>query len=104
MSLLIRFFRRSLRRWERRSSVTKRQLFVIITFILTVGLVLTQLVSVELRYPLVAGLALLTYLLSAFALREDLQTVEWLTLLTLPTLFTAAVGLFYFFFSVLWLS
>lgn len=91
-------------RWDRRFSLSKRQQFVMITFILAGGLMLTQLVPNELRYPMTAGLSVLTYLLSAFALRDDLHTVEWLTLLTLPTLFTAAVALFYFLLPARWLT
>lgn len=98
------FFRKYFRRWERRLTLSKRQQFVIITLILTVGLVVTQVVPGELRYPLVVTFSIATYFLSAFGLREDLTRVEWLTLLTLPTLFTAAVLLFYFLLPVRWLT
>ncbi len=97
-------FKKGFKRWDRRLTLTKRQQFVVVTLVLTVGLVLTQLVPAETRYPMVGLLALLSYLLSAFALREDLKGIEWLTLLTLPTLFTAAVGLFYFLLPVRWLT
>lgn len=96
--------RKYFRRWERRYSLSKRHQFVIITLILTVGLVVTQVVPVELRYPLVVTFSIAAYFLSAFGLREDLTAVEWLTLLTLPTLFTAAVLLFYFLLPVRWLT
>ena len=92
------------RRWERRVRLSKRQQFVVITLILTFGLVITQVVPGELRYPLVVTFSVATYFLSAFGLREDLTRVEWLTLLTLPTLFTAAVLLFYFLLPVRWLT
>ena len=91
-------------RWDRRFSLTKRQQFVGVTLLLSAGLMMTQLVSSDLRYPMTAVLALVTYLFSAFALREDLAGVEWLTLLTLPTLFTAAVAIFYFLLPVRWLT
>lgn len=96
--------RKYFRRWERRISLTKRQQFVVITCILTVGLMVTQVVPGELRYPLVVTFSLATYVLSAFGLRDDLTRIEWLTLLTLPTLFTAAVLLFYFLLPVRWLT
>lgn len=100
MHLIKKYFRR----WERRVTISKRQQFVAITVILTVGLVVTQVVPGELRYPLVITFSIATFFLSAFGLREDLTRVEWLTLLTLPTLFTAAVLLFYFLLPVRWLT
>lgn len=92
------------RRWERRLTISKRQQFVMITFILTLGLVVTQIVPGEFRYPLVVTFSIATYFLSAFGLREDLTRVEWATLLILPTLYTAAVLLFYFLLPVRWLT
>lgn len=91
-------------RWERKISLSKRQQFVAITLLLTVGLMVTQVVPGELRYPLVVTFSIATYFLCAFGLREDLRGAEWLTLLTLPTLFTAAVLLFYFLLPVRWLT
>ncbi len=95
---------RFMKRWERRRAFSKRQMFVVVTGILTLGLVLTQLVSVEFRYPLVVVLALAAYLLSALSLHEDLRGIEWLTLVSLPTLYTAAISLFYFLLPVRWLT
>ena len=92
------------KRWERHMTVSKRQLFVIITVILTIVLVLTQLVSGEFRYPMVALLSLAAYFLSAFGLREDLKGIEWMSVLILPTLFTTATALFYFLLPVRWLT
>lgn len=97
-------FRKYFHRWVRRLSFSKRQQFVIITLLLTVGLVITQVATSDMRYPLVIMLSIATYLLAAFGLREDLQGAEWFTLLTLPTLFTAAVLLFYFLLPVRWLT
>ncbi len=92
------------KRWERHLTLSKRQQFVIITSALTLGLVATQLVSHEFRYPAVIILSIVAYFFSAFALRDDLKGLEWLTLLTLPTLFTTAVALFYFLLPVRWLT
>src|SRR3989344_4904717 len=92
------------KRWERHLTISKRQQFVIIVVFLTLGLVATQLVSHEFRYPAVILLSLVAYFSSAFGLREDLKGIEWVTLLTLPTLFTAAVLLFYFLLPVRWLT
>jgi hypothetical protein len=91
-------------RWDRRLSLTKRQQFVIITIILSFGLMLTQLVPNEMRYPMTAGISVFAYILTAVALREELRGVEWLTLLVLPTLFTCAVALFYFLLPARWLT
>lgn len=104
MHRFISFLKLRLRRWDRRLTLSKRQQFVAITLVLTAGLVATQLASSDLRYPLVTALSLATYGMSAFAMRQDLRGIEWVTLLTLPTLFTGAVGLFYFLLPVRWLT
>jgi len=66
---------------------------------------LTQLIPVDvIRYPLVFLLAIVTYVGSAFALREDLAGVERITLLIPPTLYSAAVALFYFLLPPRWLT
>lgn len=96
--------KKHMKRWERTFAFSKRQQFVGVTFVLTLGLFLTQLVPVEWRYPMVALLSAGTYAGAAFGLRDDLAGIEWVTLLTLPTLFTAAVGLFYFLLPVRWLT
>jgi len=53
---------------------------------------------------MVITLSVAAYCLAAFGLREDLKGIEWLTLLTLPTLFTTGVSLFYFLLPVRWLT
>ncbi len=93
------------KRWERHIQLTKRQQFVLVTFVLTLGLMLTQLAPVDVvRYPMVVLLAAMTYLGAAFALREDLGGIEWMTLLIPPTLYSAAVALFYFLLPPRWLT
>jgi hypothetical protein len=88
----------------RRRKFSKRQKFVITTIILTVGLVTTQLVPFERRNEMVIVQAIIAYFLSAWALRENLNGVEWFTLLILPTMYTASVSLFYFLLPVRWLT
>ncbi|MEK9143960.1 MAG: hypothetical protein AAB481_05045 [Patescibacteria group bacterium] len=100
----MQWVRKHFRRWERKIAFSKRQQFVIITVILTLGLMVTQMAPSDWRYPLVATFSLATFLLTAFGLREDLAGIEWLTLLALPTLFTAAVLLFYFLLPIRWLT
>jgi hypothetical protein len=92
------------KRWNRKTSLSKRQQLVLITLALTSGLVATQLVPPDYRYQMVAAISVLTYLLSAFGLREDLDGVEWVTLIMLPVMFTAAISLFYFLLPVRWLT
>ncbi len=95
---------RRFKRWDRRIAFTKRQQFVGITIALTTGLVLTQVVPTDFRYAMVVLLSLATYISAAFGLRDDLKGIEWMTLLILPTAFTAAISLFYFLLPVRWLT
>ncbi|MBI2010551.1 MAG: hypothetical protein HYS86_05270 [Candidatus Chisholmbacteria bacterium] len=76
--------------------LTKRRKFVLVAVILALGILVTQLVQVSLRYQALAVLTFLTFGLSAWSLFDDLNGVEWLTVLTLPVLYPLAVGLFYF--------
>ena len=76
--------------------MTKRQKFLLSAMVLSLGLLSIQWVSLEYRFVAVFGLTLSTYLISAFALLDDLKGVEWLTILILPTFYTAAIALFYF--------
>jgi len=93
------------KRWERHITLTKRQQLVVVTGLLTIILMLTQLAPVDvIRYPLVVFLAFVTYVSSAFVLREDLDGIEWVTLLIPPTLYSAAVALFYFLLPSRWLT
>jgi hypothetical protein len=97
---LVRF----LQRVEKGFTLSRRQQFVATTIALTFLLILTQVASADYRYGLVISLSITTYLLSAFSLREDLKGIEWFTLLMLPALYSAAVGLFYFPLPVRWLT
>lgn len=77
--------------------MTKRKRFVLVSVLLTIGLLGTQLVGVERRYEAIIFFSGVSVLLSAWALLSDLKGVQWLTLLTLPALYPASVGVFYFF-------
>jgi hypothetical protein len=96
-------FIRKLRQKGGGSFISKREEFVIVSLLLTGGLLLTQLLS-DYRYPMTIILSLATYGMSAFVLRHDLKGVEFFTLLSLPTLFTMAVTLFYFLLPVRWIT
>jgi hypothetical protein len=84
--------------------MTKRQKFVLTTLLLSLGLLAIQIANVGWRYQAIGVLAVLTYLFSAWSLREGLDGIEWLTVLILPSLYTAGVGLFYFLLPARWLT
>lgn len=75
-------------------TLTKRKKFILSASVLTVGLLATQWVPLDYRYVAIFGLFLLSYLISAWALFDDLKGIEWITILTLPAFFTAGVALF----------
>jgi hypothetical protein len=76
--------------------IKKRHKFVIASTLLTLGLFSIQLFQITWRYQAIMVLSVFSYFLSAWALSEGLRKIKWLTILTLPFLFTAGVGLFYF--------
>ena len=74
----------------------RREKFVIVSILLSLGLLIVQYVSLEYRYWAVAVLTLLSYLFSAWALVDDLQRHEWVTIIPFPAFYTGSVALFYF--------
>lgn len=74
----------------------RREKFVFSAIFLSLGLLAVQYVSLEYRYAAVALLSLVSYFVSAWALSDDLQAHEWLTIVPLPGLYSMSVGLFYF--------
>lgn len=84
--------------------MTKRRKFVLVSWLLTGALVVTQAVGVEYRYQLVVALGLASFGLSAWAVKEDLRGVEWVTTLILPTLYPVSVGMFYWLLPRQWWS
>lgn len=75
---------------------TKRAKFILVSLLLSFGLLLLQFVSYSWRYQAIFILVFLTYALSAWVLNEELQGIHWLTCLVLPCFYTASVALFYF--------
>lgn len=63
-----------------------------------------QYVPIDYRYVAIFGFFLVTYLVSAWALFEDLKGIEWLTILVSPSMYAAAIGLFYFLLPSNWLT
>ncbi len=67
-------------------------------------LMLVQYVPIDYRYVAIFGLFLVTYLVSAWALFDDLKGIEWITILSSPALYAVAIGLFYFLLPSNWIS
>lgn len=88
--------------WDRRKSfnrgiiLTKRRRFLLISFLLTIGLLVVQRLPVESRYMAITFYALASYLLSAWSLLTDLHGAGWVVNLILPTFYPVSVALFYF--------
>jgi hypothetical protein len=74
----------------------RREKFVIASALLSLGLFVVQYIPLEFRYLAVGIFGVLTYIVSAWALADDLQKLEWLTIVPFPSLYAIGVGLFYF--------
>lgn len=74
----------------------RREKFVIASILLSFGLLGSQYVPVEYRYWAVIVFSLLSYLVSAWVLSDDLQRYELITIVPFSAMYTAAVGFFYF--------
>ncbi len=76
--------------------MSKRKKFVLVSLLLSIGLLGIQFIGVEYRYQAILLLGIASFVLSAIVFAEDLHGIEWLTVLTLPVLYPVSVGLFYF--------
>lgn len=74
----------------------RREKFVIASIILSLGLLGSQYVPLDYRYWAVGIFSLLSYIVSAWVLSDDLQRYELFTIVPFSALYPAAVGLFYF--------
>lgn len=74
----------------------RREKFVLASILLSLGLLATIYVPFEWRYLSIGILAILSFLISAWALSDDLQAHEWLVIVPFPAMYSAAVALFYF--------
>lgn len=84
--------------------LNKRQKIIVVASLLTIGLLSTQLVDFNLRFKFIAGLSILAYFFSLWALWEGLNLTKAVILLILPTFFTLAYTSFYFLLPVRWLT
>ena len=75
---------------------TKRKKFLLVSILLSFGLLIVQRLPVESRYSAIGFFALSAYLLTAWSLFKDLHGINWLVNLILPTLYPVSVALFYF--------
>lgn len=76
--------------------LSKRRKFLIVAVILSLTLLFLQRVGAESRLYWLMGYFVLSYVLSAWSLYKDLNGIEWLTNLTLPSFYTLSLSLFYF--------
>lgn len=74
----------------------RREKFLLSSLLLAFGLLSTQYVPLEFRILAIALFFFVTYGVSAWALFEDLNGVEWLTVVPLPGMYAVSVALFYF--------
>lgn len=74
----------------------RREKFVVASVISTLGLIGVQYTYLEIRYIVIAIFVVFTYLISTWALADDLQTHERFTIIPFNALYAAAVSLFYF--------
>lgn len=84
--------------------MTKRQKFIFSSVVLSLGLMFIQTAGFEWRYLAITFLSLLAAGFSLWSLREALGGIRYLTVIILPALFTASVGLFYFLLPITWVS
>lgn len=74
----------------------KRERFIIGACILALGLLITQFVPLVFRLLASFLFFVISYGVSAWALREDVEGIEWVTVVPLPAFYAVSVSLFYF--------
>lgn len=74
----------------------KRERFILCSAILALGLFIIQFIPLDFRVFASILFFVLSYAVSAWALHEDLQGVEWLTVVPFPSFYAVSVSLFYF--------
>jgi len=84
--------------------ITKRQKFIVMSFLLSIVLVATQTVPESLRYQTMGVLAFATLTFAIFSLWGELSGVKYFLLLLLPVYFVTGSSLFYFLLPVRWLT
>ena len=82
--------------------LTKRRKLILTALLLSASFLITQLLNIQQKFEAIAVLTVFTYWLTVWSLLDDLKGIEWLTLMILPTMFTAGVGMFYFLLPARW--
>lgn len=85
-------------------SFQKRHKIILVSILLSLGLISTQLVPFYLTNRFIAGLTLSAFILSVWALWEGLNSFKAIVLMILPTFFTLAVASYYFLLPIRWLT
>lgn len=78
------------------NTVTKRQKLIVSASLLGAMLLLSQSVPGPFKYLAISLFVMITIIFAIWCLKEDLDGVGFLTLITLPTCYSAAVGLSFF--------
>lgn len=81
----------------------KRERFGLQTIILTAGVLITQIIWQDIRFFMVLMLAVVSYMLTWWSLKEDIEGNEKILLFILPVAFTASLSLFYFLLPSRWI-
>lgn len=91
---------------QEKIGLTKRQKIIVVTVLITLGLVFSTQINnfIFLKYNLIIGLGVITYLLCLWALWEGMTKLKAIVLLILPTFFTISVASFYFLLPIRWLT
>ncbi len=82
----------------------RRQKFVLASLMLSVSFVAVQYIPLDWRPLGLLVFALLAYLLAAWSMFDNLDGIEWLTVVPLPALYALSVSGFYFLLPASWLA
>lgn len=82
----------------------RRQKFVTASLLLSVCFVAVQYIPLDWRPPGLLVFALAAYLLAAWSMFDNLDGVEWLTVVPLPALYALSVSAFYFLLPSSWIA
>lgn len=74
----------------------KRERFILSSILLSLGLIATQLLNIEMRPVAIILFFISTYFISAWTLSKNLNGIEWFTIVPFPAFYALSVSLFYF--------
>lgn len=82
----------------------RREKFIISSVLLALGLLAIQYITLQYRMIAIFIFLVFSYLVSVWALYDDLYGVEWITIIPLPALYGVSVSMFYFLLPNNWIS